>query len=127
MSAALKRHLLIALGTLCLAIGIVGIFTPILPTTPFLLLAAYCYLRSSQRFHSWLMNNRVFGGYIRNYTEGRGIPLKVKLFTISLLWVTIGISIWLVANMVVTAILLVVAVGVSLHIAFIRRKKDSPG
>ncbi|MGD9117435.1 MAG: YbaN family protein [Dehalococcoidia bacterium] len=124
MSAALKRYLLIALGTLCLAIGIVGIFTPILPTTPFLLLAAYCYLRSSQRFHSWLMNNRVFGGYIRSYTEGRGIPLKVKLFTISLLWVTIGISIWLVANVVVTAVLLVVAVGVSLHIAFIRRKKD---
>lgn len=124
MSAALKRHLVIALGTLCLAIGIVGIFTPILPTTPFLLLAAFCYLRSSQRFYRWLMNNRVFGGYIRSYTEGRGIPLKVKLLTITLLWVTIGISIWLVANMVVTAILLVVAVGVSLHIAFIRAKKE---
>jgi uncharacterized membrane protein YbaN (DUF454 family) len=124
MSAALKRYLLITLGTICLAIGIVGIFTPILPTTPFLLLAAFCYLRSSQRFHSWLMNNRVFGGYIRSYTEGRGIPLKVKLFTISLLWVTIGISIWLVANVVVTAVLLVVAAGVSLHITFIRRKKD---
>jgi uncharacterized membrane protein YbaN (DUF454 family) len=126
MSAALKRYLLIALGTLCLAIGIVGIFTPILPTTPFLLLAAFCYLRSSARFYRWLMNNRVFGGYIRSYTEGRGIPLKVKLFTITLLWVTIGISIWLVSNMIVTAILLVVAVGVSLHIAFIRGKKDRP-
>jgi uncharacterized membrane protein YbaN (DUF454 family) len=126
MSAALKRYLLIALGTLCLAIGIVGIFTPILPTTPFLLLAAFCYLRSSARFHRWLMNNRVFGGYIRSYTEGRGIPLKVKLFTITLLWVTIGISIWLVANWIVTAVLLAVAVGVSLHIAFIRRKKDKP-
>jgi uncharacterized membrane protein YbaN (DUF454 family) len=124
MSAALKRYLLIALGTLCLAIGIVGIFTPILPTTPFLLLAAACYASSSARFHHWLLHNRVFGGYIRNYTEGRGIPLKLKLFTIGLLWVTIGISIWLVANVVVTAILLVVAVGVSLHIAFIRRKKD---
>jgi uncharacterized membrane protein YbaN (DUF454 family) len=124
MSAALKRYLFIVLGTLCLAIGIVGIFTPILPTTPFLLLAAFCYLRGSARFHRWLMNNRVFGGYIRSYTEGRGIPLKLKLFTIALLWVTIGISIWLVANMIVTAILLVVAVGVSLHIAFIRRKKD---
>jgi uncharacterized membrane protein YbaN (DUF454 family) len=124
MSAALKRYLLITLGTICLAIGIVGIFTPILPTTPFLLLAAFCYLRSSQRFHSWLMNNRVFGGYIRSYTEGRGIPLKVKLFTITLLWVTIGISIWLVSNMIVTAVLLVVAAGVSLHITFIRRKKD---
>jgi uncharacterized membrane protein YbaN (DUF454 family) len=127
MSAALKRYLLIALGTLCLAIGIVGIFTPILPTTPFLLLAAFCYLRSSARFHRWLMNNRIFGGYIRSYTEGRGIPLKVKLFTISLLWVTIGISIWLVANVIVTAVLLVVAVGVSLHISFIRARKDRPG
>jgi uncharacterized membrane protein YbaN (DUF454 family) len=126
MSAALKRYLLIALGTMCLAIGIIGIFTPILPTTPFLLLAAFCYLRSSARFHRWLMNNRVFGGYIRSYTEGRGIPLKVKLFTIALLWVTIGISIWLVANMIVTIVLLVVAVGVTLHIAFIRRKKDRP-
>jgi uncharacterized membrane protein YbaN (DUF454 family) len=124
MSAALKRYSLIALGTICLAIGIVGIFTPILPTTPFLLLAAFCYLRSSQRFYRWLMNNRVFGSYIRSYTEGRGIPIKVKLFTIALLWVTIGISIWLVANWIVTAVLLVVAVGVSLHIAFIRRKKD---
>jgi uncharacterized membrane protein YbaN (DUF454 family) len=123
MSAALKRHLLIALGTLCLAIGIVGIFTPILPTTPFLLLAAFCYANSSERFHRWLMNNRVFGGYIRSYTEGRGIPLRLKLFTITLLWVTIGISIWLVSNMIVTAILLVVAVGVSLHIAFIRQRK----
>lgn len=127
MSVGLKRHSLIALGTICLAIGIIGIFTPILPTTPFLLLAAACYLRSSQRFHSWLMNNRIFGSYIRNYTEGRGIPIKVKLFTIALLWVTIGISIWATANVIVTAVLLVVAVGVTLHIVFIRaRKKDKP-
>ncbi|MBA7668444.1 Inner membrane protein YbaN [subsurface metagenome] len=126
MSAELKRHLLIATGTICLAIGVIGIFTPILPTTPFLLLAAACYLRSSPRFHSWLMNNRIFGTYIRNYTEGRGIPLRVKLFTIALLWVTIGISIWATANLIVTAVLLVVAVGVTLHIVFIRAKKDKP-
>ncbi len=126
MSSALKRYLLIATGTICLAIGIIGIFTPILPTTPFLLLAAACYARSSARFHRWLMNNRVFGSYIRNYTEGRGLPLKVKLFTIALLWATIGISIWVAANWIVTAILLVVAVGVTLHIAFIRARKDRP-
>jgi uncharacterized membrane protein YbaN (DUF454 family) len=126
MSAKLKRPLLIATGTICLAIGIIGIFTPILPTTPFLLLAAACYANSSARFHRWLMNNRIFGSYIRNYTEGRGIPVKVKLFTIALLWATIGVSIWAVANWVVTAVLLVVAVGVTLHIAFIRAKKDRP-
>ncbi|MCJ7426202.1 MAG: YbaN family protein [Dehalococcoidales bacterium] len=126
MSDALKRRLLIAIGTICLAIGVIGIFTPILPTTPFLLLAAACYLRSSPRFHRWLMNNRIFGSYIRNFTEGRGIPIKVKLFTIALLWATIGISIWVAANLVVTAVLLVVAVGVSLHIVFIRTKQDKP-
>jgi len=117
--------LLIIAGTLSLAVGIVGIVVPVLPTTPFLLLAAGCYLRSSQRFYNWLMANRLFGAYIRNYIEGRGIPIKLKLFIIALLWVTIGISIWLVANWVVTVILLTVAVGVTLHIIFIRvrRKK----
>jgi uncharacterized membrane protein YbaN (DUF454 family) len=123
MSEKLKRQLLLAAGTLSLAIGIVGIFVPILPTTPFLLLAAGCYLRSSQRFYNWLVGNRFFGNYIRNYIEGRGIPVKVKLFTITLLWVTIGISIWLVAKPLVTIILLIVAVGVTLHIIFIRVKR----
>ena len=127
MSATLKRYLFVVLGTIFLAIGIVGIFTPVLPTTPFLLLAAACYLRSSQRFHRWLLHNRVFGSYIRNYTEGRGIPLKVKLFTIALLWITIGISIWAVDNVIVTIVLLLVAVGVTLHIALIRAKKNKGG
>ena len=125
MSDRLKRQLLIVTGTICVVIGVIGIFIPILPTTPFLLLAAACYLRSSQRFHSWLMNNRLFGTYIRNYTEGRGIPTKVKLFTIVLLWVTIGISIWVVANLIVTTILLIIAAGVTLHIVFIRAKRKS--
>ncbi|NQT31562.1 MAG: YbaN family protein [Deltaproteobacteria bacterium] len=120
MSEKLKRQLLIIAGTLSLAVGIVGIAVPLLPTTPFLLLAAGCYLRSSQRFYNWLMANRWLGAYIRNYIEGRGIPLKVKIFIIALLWVTIGISIWLVANWVVTVILLIVAAGVTLHIIFIR-------
>jgi len=125
MSDRLKRQLLIITGTICVAIGLIGIFVPILPTTPFLLLAAACYLRSSPRFYNWLMNNRWFGTYIRNYIEGRGIPIKVKLFTIVLLWATIGISIWLVANLIVTIILLIIAAAVTLHIIFIRAKKKS--
>jgi uncharacterized membrane protein YbaN (DUF454 family) len=123
MSEKIKRQLLLAAGTLSLAIGIVGIVVPLLPTTPFLLLAAGCYLRSSQRFYNWLMGNRFFGNYIRNYIEGRGIPVKVKLFIIILLWVTISISIWLVAKPLVTVILLIVAVGVTLHIIFIRVRR----
>jgi uncharacterized membrane protein YbaN (DUF454 family) len=125
MPDELKRQLLITTGTICVVIGIIGIFVPILPTTPFLLLAAACFLRSSPRFHSWLMNNRLFGTYIRNYTEGRGIPVKVKLFTIALLWATIGISIWLAANLIVTVILFIVATGVTIHIVFIKARKRS--
>ena len=125
MSDRLKRQLLIITGTVSVAIGMIGIFIPILPTTPFLLLAAACYLRSSPRFYRWLMHNRWFGTYIRNYTEGRGIPLKVKLFTLLLLWATIGISIWLVANWIVTVILLIIATSVTLHIIFIRAKPKS--
>jgi uncharacterized membrane protein YbaN (DUF454 family) len=123
MSERLKRQLLLAAGTLSLAIGIAGIIIPLLPTTPFLLLAAGCYLRSSQKFYNWLMGNRWLGAYIRNYIEGRGMPLKVKLFTIALLWATIGVSIWLTAKPIVTIILLIVAVGVSLHIIFIRARR----
>jgi uncharacterized membrane protein YbaN (DUF454 family) len=125
MSEKLKRQLLLAAGTLSLAIGIVGIVVPILPTTPFLLLAAGCYLRSSPRFYNWLMGNRFFGAYIRNYIEGRGIPVKVKLFIIIILWATISISIWLVANWIVTIVLLIVAVGVTLHVIFIRVRRKS--
>jgi uncharacterized membrane protein YbaN (DUF454 family) len=125
MSDRLKRQLLTATGTICVAIGIIGIFIPILPTTPFLLLAAACYMRSSQKFHSWLMNNRFLGTYIRNYTEGKGIPIKVKAFTITLLWVTIGISAWAVANWIVTVILLIISTAVTLHIIHIKARKRS--
>ena len=125
MSEKLKRQLLIAAGTLSLAVGIIGIAVPVLPTTPFLLLAAGCYLRSSPRFYNWLMTNRLFGAYIRNYIEGRGIPVKVKLFIIILLWAAIGVSIWLTANLTVTVILLIIAAGVTLHIIFIRVKRKS--
>ena len=124
MSEKLKRQLLLAAGTLSLAIGIVGIFVPILPTTPFLLLAAGCYLRSSQRFYNWLMGNRFFGNYIRNYIEGKGLPLKIKIITITLLWITISISIiFALQNLLVRIILVVIALGVSLHIMKIKTKE----
>jgi uncharacterized membrane protein YbaN (DUF454 family) len=124
MSDNLKRYIFITLGTLFVVIGIIGIFVPVLPTTPFLLLAAFFYLRGSKRFYDWLMNNRVCGSYIRNYIEGRGMPLRVKIFTIALLWTGIGISIWLTyPNLIVLIILLVVAIGVTIHIALLKSKK----
>jgi uncharacterized membrane protein YbaN (DUF454 family) len=117
----LKRRLLFIAGTLALAIGILGIVIPILPTTPFLLLAAACYIRSSQRFHNWLLNNRLLGVYIKNYIEGKGMSRRAKVFTVTLLWITIGLSIWFAAQSVVIRIILIlVAAGVTTHIIRIK-------
>jgi uncharacterized membrane protein YbaN (DUF454 family) len=124
MPYILKKQLLIIAGTASLIAGIVGIFIPILPTTPFLLLAAACYIRSSERFYRSLLNNRLVGGYIRDYIQGKGMPLKIKVITLLILWITIGISIFLVTqNIIVRIILLLVAIGVSIHVIFIRTKK----
>jgi uncharacterized membrane protein YbaN (DUF454 family) len=121
MPEKLKRRLLIVAGTMATAIGIIGIFVPILPTTPFLLLAAACYLRSSQKFYYWLLNNRFIGAYVRNYLQGRGMPRKIKVFTILLLWATITCSIvFAVQSLIIRIILLVIAAGVSVHIALIK-------
>lgn len=119
------RPLLVTFGTIFVGLGIVGIFVPILPTTPFLLLAAACYARSSQRFYHWLLYNRWFGNYIRNYRQKRGIPLKMKVLTISLLWVTIGVSaIFAVQSLVVRIILVLIAIGVSIHVLSIKTLKQ---
>jgi uncharacterized membrane protein YbaN (DUF454 family) len=117
----LLRWLLSLLGTFSLGLGIIGIFLPILPTTPFLLLAAACYARSSKRFYDWLLSNRWFGAYIRNYREGRGLPLGIKIFTISFLWMTILFSGFLLTNILwVQLVLLAVALGVSIHVLTIK-------
>jgi len=117
----LFQAILITSGTIFLGLGLIGIFIPILPTTPFLLLAAACYARSSQRFYNWLMNNKWFGNYIKNYREGRGIPLKFKILTISLLWLTILNSIYFVINnFLIEMILIIIAIGVTIHILTIK-------
>lgn len=124
MRATAKRRLLIGTGSLCAGLGIIGIFVPILPTTPFLLLAAACYMRSSERFYQWLINNRILGAYVRNYIEGKGMPVKIKMFTILLLWLTIALTIVFgVQNIVIKIVLICIAVGVTAHIALIKSRR----
>jgi len=119
-----KKVLFITLGTFFVGIAVVGIIIPILPTTPFLLLSAALYARSSKRFYDWLLNNRLFGKYIKNYREGKGIPVYLKIMVITLLWVTIGVSIVFAVELWVVRILLVViALGVSIHILKIRTSR----
>jgi len=128
MTGKLTRTLLIVAGSVFVVVAIVGIFIPLLPTTPFLLLAAACYARGSQRFYDWLLNNRWFGRYIRDYREGRGIALRVKALTLLLLWVTIGFSAaFAVHSLPVRIVLGVIAVGVTAHILLIPNASGSRG
>ena len=125
MQNTIRRRLIATAGIVSVGVGIVGIFVPILPTTPFLLLAAYCFIRSSERLHQWLMNNRFFGAYVKNYTEGRGMPLRIKIATIMLLWITIGLTvIFGVDHLAVRIVLVLIAVAVTIHITMIKTKKS---
>lgn len=111
------RIFLIVAGTIFVVLGVVGIFVPLLPTTPFLLLAAACYARSSPRCHKWLLNNRWFGQYIRNYLEKKGCTLKVKRLALTFLWTAIGFSIlFAVQSLGIRLLLVLIAIGVSVHI-----------
>jgi hypothetical protein len=115
------RVLLMVLGTVSVALGMLGVFLPVLPTVPFLLLAAVCYSRSSDRFYHWLTTNRWCGKYITSYLEHQGIPLKHKVITLALLWVTIGLTVWLaVSEWWARFVLLGIAVGVTIHVMKIR-------
>ena len=125
MRKTVRKRLLVLAGTISMGIGIIGIFVPILPTTPFLLLAAFCYARSSNRFYRWLVNNRLFGAYIKNYIEGRGMPLKIKALTIILLWISIGVTLTFgVQNTAIRVALILIALGVTVHISMIKAKTE---
>lgn len=111
------RLFLRIVGFLALALGVVGVFVPLLPTTPFLLLAAACFAHSSDWLYRWLMEHPWFGPYIRNYREHRAITLQTKIFALTLLWLTIGYAILAVLDSTLLRLLLLaIAVGVTAHL-----------
>lgn len=112
----LIRYALLAIGWLSVALGVIGIFLPVLPTTPFLLLAAACFMRSSERFYLWLTGHPHLGPWIRDYLDGEGIPLKGKIYAISLMWLSIGFSCYLVPLFWARTFMLTSAVLVTLYI-----------
>ena len=121
ISDKVKRIIFVIAGTLFLIIGLIGIIIPVLPTTPFLLLAAACYIRGSKRIHYWMINNKVFGDFVKNYMERKGITFKQKVTTLIFLWLTIIISIYyFINNFPIIITLFVVAIAVSVHILRIR-------
>mgnify|MGYP003886170733 FL=1 len=112
----LVRVLLQGIGWLSVALGVVGIFLPVLPTTPFLLLAAACFARSSPRFYHWLVDHPRLGPWIRDYLQGNGIPLKAKVYAIGLMWLSIGFSCWLVPLVWARGFMLISAALVTVYI-----------
>ena len=95
---AAVKTLFIIIGFLALGLGIAGIFLPLLPTTPLLLLAAWCFVRSSPRLYEWLLNHPRLGEYIRNFREYRAIPMRVKIVSVTMVWLTIGFCIIKIVN-----------------------------
>ena len=125
--SSLKNAMLIVIGSIAVGLGVAGIFLPLLPTTPFLLLAAACYAKSSERFYHWLMHHQWFGSYIRNYREGRGIPLISKVVALALLWLTIGASaIFVVPVLIGKIVLVAIAIGVTIHLLSVKTLRDAP-
>lgn len=103
-------------GSITLTLGAIGIVLPVLPTTPFLLLSLACYLRSSERMTHWMLHNKYFGKYIHNYKAGKGIPLKIKIYAISILWITITISSYIMLNIWIALFLSIIAIAVTIHL-----------
>lgn len=92
----MQRIVLLTLGWLAIVLGILGIVLPLVPTTPFMLLAAWCFARSSPRFHDWLLWRSPFGRYIRHWQQHRGMPPGAKSRAMIVIVITFAVSLWLV-------------------------------
>lgn len=88
----LPRPVLLGIGWTCVGIGFVGVFVPGLPTTTFLLIAAWCFYRSSPKAHQWLMEHRLLGPYVRDFLNGKGMPMRSKVIALTMIWLTCGSS-----------------------------------
>ena len=115
------KFLFAFLGSVSLVLGIMGVFLPVLPTTPFLLLAAAMYMRSSQRLYDWLMSHKHLGAYIRNFREHKALPLRVKVVSVTMVWATLlYCAIFVAKEWWMSAIFIAIAIGVTIHILSFR-------
>jgi len=119
------RYLYFSSGVLLVAIGVIGIFLPMLPTTIFLILASACFIKSSPRANEWLRNHKVLGMYIKNYQDKSGLTIKSKIFNITFLWSMISVSaIFFTELLSIRFLLFAIAIGVTIHLLIIKTKKD---
>ena len=114
---SVKRAIYLIVGTVALVLGALGLFLPVLPTTPFVILAAACYLRSSKRMHAWILQSELFGETVENYQAGRGLKRDTKVRALVLMWATISISAFFFVNQfILRGTMLLVALGVTIYL-----------
>ncbi|AYV94083.1 DUF454 domain-containing protein [Fusobacterium necrophorum subsp. funduliforme] len=123
MIVIVKRNILLGIAWISLILGGIGIFLPLLPTTPFILLSAFCFQKSSERFHQWILNSPIFGKYIRDYQEQKGITLKNKIVAITFMALGMSFSAYKVPNTYMRISLAVIFIAVSYHIWKIKTLK----
>ena len=115
------KFLFAFLGSVSLVLGIMGIFLPVLPTTPFLLLSAALYMRSSHRLYEWLMSHKHLGPYIKNFREHKALPLRVKVVSVTMVWATLlYCAIFVAKEWWMSAVFIAIAIGVTIHILSFR-------
>ena len=119
----LKKKLYIAFGFLAVALAIVGVFIPGLPTVPFLLVALFCFERSSKKYHDMIMNNKYFGPVLQDYYSGKGLTLSIKIKAILFLSCGMIFSIYKIQNLHARIGLAIVWLGVAIHIILLKTKK----
>lgn len=112
----MKNSFFLVIGFMSLGIGMLGMFLPVLPTTPFLLLASALFLRGSDKWANWLYNHKIFGTPVRNYMEHKSVDKRSKIAAMALLWTTILITVWIVDMIWLKIILSAIATAVSIHI-----------
>ncbi len=116
-TSKVKRVIYLVIGTLALVLGAIGLFLPVLPTTPFVILAAACYLRSSKRMHAWILQSRLFGETVENYQAGRGLKRDTKIRALVLMWAAISISaFFFVDQLIFRGAMFLVASGVTIYL-----------
>jgi len=123
MNIETRKWLLIIVGILAVTLGTIGVFIPLLPTTPFLLLASFCFVRSSEKLHNWLMNHRLFGKYLKQYIKYRAVTILTKIISISVLWITIIISFVVIDNIYARIVLVIVLICVTIHLGMLKVMK----
>ena len=121
----MRNFIFIALGCLSVLLGTIGIFLPLLPTTVFLILASYFFIKGSPKLNQKLLKNKYFGPYIVNYREHRAMPLKSKITAIVMLWCSICFSIFYVDNTAIQFLLFTIAIGVTLYLLSLKTLKIS--